>query len=275
MTERELRNSYVDVMKGWVGITEGSTGHKEILNEYNSIRPLPRGYTASVSDDWCAITVSAAAKKANLLSIIPVECSCSALVNLHKSRGTWIENDAYTPNTGDQIFYDWQDDGKGDNTGAPDHVGVVEFVQNGVITVIEGNMGGSPDRVGRRTLVVNGRFIRGFGCPNFKSLEKVDETKGQKLMKEIAGDKVITDTEYWSDVIDGKKTPSAATVRSLLGKYHLSCLTDGELVAEACADGALSSLAYWKDVLAGSVKPSADNIASLISKYHEVLQNKK
>ena len=80
--------------------------------------------------------------------------------------GSWQENDAYVPGPGDYIFYDWQDNGIGDNTGAADHVGIVEKVSGGVITVIEGNYS---DQVKRRTIAVNGRYIRGFGVPKYSS----------------------------------------------------------------------------------------------------------
>ena len=42
--------------------------------------------------------------------------------------GIFIENDSYVPKTGDIIFYDWADNGVGDNTGVPDHVGIVVTV---------------------------------------------------------------------------------------------------------------------------------------------------
>ena len=54
---------------------------------------------------------------------------------------------------------------RGDNTGWPDHVGIVESVSGSTMKVIEGNMS---DAVGRRTLKVNGRYIRGYGVPKFK-----------------------------------------------------------------------------------------------------------
>ena len=46
-------------------------------------------------------------------------------------------------------------------------MGVVEKVENGLITVIEGNY---HDAVGRRTIAVNGRFIRGYGLPDYASM---------------------------------------------------------------------------------------------------------
>ena len=167
MTELELRQHYVDTLRGWIGRNEWDGSHKLIVDTYNSMRKLPRNYAVTYSDAWCAATVSAAAIEAGLTEIIPRECSCARMIALFRDIGRWQERDDYVPLPGDIIFYDWQDSGKGDNTGAPDHVGVVEKVADGVITVIEGNY---HDAVGRRTIAVNGRFIRGYGLPDYASV---------------------------------------------------------------------------------------------------------
>ena len=86
------------------------------------------------------------------------------MVKLFQKIGEWDENDARVPNVGDIIFYDWQDSGYGDNKGTPDHVGIVEKVENGLITVIEGNI---RDSVNRRSISVNARYIRGYGVPKY------------------------------------------------------------------------------------------------------------
>ena len=57
------------------------------------------------------------------------------------SQNLWRDN-SYIPNPGDIIFFDW-DDEDGLN-GQPDHVGIVEKVENGYVYTIEGNSG---DRV--------------------------------------------------------------------------------------------------------------------------------
>ena len=102
------------------------------------------------------------------------------MVNLFKNLGEWVENDAYVPSAGDVIFYDWDDSGSGDNTGWTDHVGIVESCDGKNIVVIEGNMN---DSVGRRTIAVNGRYIRGFGVPKYTS-KTVTTTK--KTVAEVA-----------------------------------------------------------------------------------------
>ena len=67
-------------------------------------------------------------------------------------------------------MYDWDDSGQGDNRGAPEHVGMVEAVDQtrGTMTIIEGNMG-SGSVVGRRTVPIGGRYIRGYCCPDYAS----------------------------------------------------------------------------------------------------------
>ncbi|MBR3569289.1 MAG: CHAP domain-containing protein [Oscillibacter sp.] len=167
MLESELREHYVDTLRGWVGAKEGGAIHKRIIDTYNSLKPLPRNYPVQYGDPWCAATVSAAAIEAGLTDIIPRECSCARMIELFKKMKRWEEDDAFSPQPGDIIFYDWDDGGKGDNTGAPDHVGVVERVAGGAVTVIEGNY---RDAVGRRHITVNNRYIRGYGLPDYASL---------------------------------------------------------------------------------------------------------
>lgn len=100
-----------------------------------------------------------------------------------KTAGIWVENDGYVPKTGDIIMYDWDDKGTGDCTGVADHVGFVVSVVNGSIKVIEGNMGNA-SQVGYRTVALNGKYIRGFITPNYKSLAtpkpKILDKKGFK-----------------------------------------------------------------------------------------------
>lgn len=166
MTELELRNNVVDVMRGWLGWSEANGKYRAIIDLYNTQRPLPRGYAVQYDDEWCATTVTAAGMAAGLSDIILGECSCSRMIALYQAAGRWQESDAYRPQAGDIIMYDWQDTGAGDNTGAPDHVGIVEKVVGNIITIIEGNKG---EAVARRTMAVNSRYIRGYCLPDYAS----------------------------------------------------------------------------------------------------------
>ena len=159
------RQKYIKTAASYIGCKESNGTHKKIIDIYNSSKPYPRGYAMTYQAAWCAAFVTAMAIECELTDIIPKECSCNKMIELFKKLGSWQENDAYTPKPGDIIFYDWEDSGKGDNTSQSDHVGIVESVSGSTITVIEGNYN---DAVGRRTLKVNGRYIRGYGVPKYK-----------------------------------------------------------------------------------------------------------
>lgn len=166
MTEAQLRQSVVNVMRGWLGWSEANGKHRKIIDLYNTQKPLPRGYEVRYTDEWCAATVTAAGIQAGLEDIILGECSCSRMIALYQAAGRWMENDAYRPEPGDIIMYDWQDTGAGDNRGNPDHVGMVAAVNGTALTIIEGNNGNA---VAYRTLQVNGRYIRGYCLPDYAS----------------------------------------------------------------------------------------------------------
>lgn len=159
------RNTVIEQARSWLGYSEASGKHKQIIDCYNSFSPRPRGYKVSYSDAWCATFVSAVAIKCGATDIIPPECSCFYMLSSFKSCGRFVEDDTYIPAPGDIVFYDWQDTGAGDCTGTPDHVGIVEKVEGTGITVIEGNRN---DSVERRIISVNGRYIRGYGIPAYE-----------------------------------------------------------------------------------------------------------
>lgn len=177
MTEAELRQNVVDVMRGWLGWTEANGKFRQIIDLYNTQDPLPRRYPVKYSDEWCAATVTAAGIAAGLQDIIYGECGCGKMIALYGERGLWVEDDAYVPSPGDIIMYDWDDSGLGDNRGSPDHVGIVEQVVGSTITIIEGNKGGA---VGRRKLAVNGRYIRGYCVPDYAGKAEEDEKMTQE-----------------------------------------------------------------------------------------------
>lgn len=166
MTENELRELVVQTAKAWYGCKESDGSHRKIVDCYNSHRPLARGYALQYTDDWCAGFVSAVAIKCGLTDIIPTEVSVPYMVSSYQRLGRWEENDAYLPRKGDIIIYSWDDTGVGDRTIGASHVGIVTDVSGTAITVIEGNHG---DAVGYRQISVNGRYIRGFGLPDYKS----------------------------------------------------------------------------------------------------------
>ena len=174
MTEAQLRNKVVKIIKSWIGYNEANGKHKKIIDIYNGHKPLAQGYKVKYTDEWCATTVSAAFIKAGLTDIGFTECSCSRMIALYKAKGRWKESDTYKPKPGDLIMYDWQDTGKGENTGAPEHVGMVVSVTGDTIKVIEGN---KKEAVDYRSIAVGGRYIRGYCLPDYASKATKKPTK--------------------------------------------------------------------------------------------------
>lgn len=216
------RERVVSIIKSWLGYNERDKSHRKIIDIYNSHKPLARGYKVTYTDAWCATTVSAVAIEAGITDIMPTECSCPKMIEQYQKLGRWKENDAYKPQIGDIVMYDWQDSGSGDNVGNPDHVGIVTKVSGNVITVIEGNI---DNAVGYRSLVVNGKFIRGYCCPNYESKDAVKAPDAIDITIQNAIEDIKMDSpDYWEDVLRGKKTATAGTVKALMDKYHAALM---------------------------------------------------
>lgn len=161
------RSEVVKMANSWIGKKESDGSFRSIIDLYNSYKgALPRGIRMQYNWSWCACTWSALAIALGYTDIMPIEISCGELIKKAKEMGCWEENDGYIPSPGDAILYDWNDNGKGDNTGWPDHVGTVEYVnvESGYFVVIEGNYGNA---VKKRTMSINGKYIRGFITPKY------------------------------------------------------------------------------------------------------------
>ena len=166
--------------RSWIGCKESDGSHRKIIDVYNGHRPLARNYRVQYTDAWCATFVSACAIKTGMTDIIPTECGCGQMVQLFQALGEWDENDGRVPKAGDIIFYDWDDSGSGDNTGWPDHVGIVESVSGNNITVIEGNKNNA---VGRRTLQVNEGISVGMVCRGM--LRKAERVEADQNLAQV------------------------------------------------------------------------------------------
>lgn len=160
------RAAIVQLANSWIGINEKDGSYKHIIDLYNLQTDPPRGIKMQYSWAWCACTWSALALMLRYQEIIPIEISCGKLIEKAKKMGIWQENDAYVPKPGDGILYDWDDKGTGDNIGWPDHIGMVTYVneKSGYMEVVEGNYS---DAVKKRTVSINGKYIRGFITPKY------------------------------------------------------------------------------------------------------------
>ena len=225
MTETQLRQKVVSTMQSWVGLKESDGSHMKIINIYNGHSPVARNYKLGKSDPWCAATVSAAAIENGLTDIIPTECSCTQMIALLKKMNSFVENDAYVPLPADIVFYRWNDAANyavTDNQGAPDHVGVVEKVAGGIMTIIEGNYN---DMVKRRNVAINGRYIRGFGVPKYASKADAAAAPNTSGVLTVGDTVTFTGSVQYLSAYSGAKSVKAkactATVTAIAsGKQH-------------------------------------------------------
>ena len=147
-----------------VGVRGGSAAHHQLVNDYNSVRPLPVGYAVKNSDDWCDIFVTTVFQREGLSGLIGRECGVERHIQIFKRLGIWNENGASTPKAGDIITFNWDQDSQ-PNNGFADHIGIVESVSNGIIHTIEGNSG---NQVRRNTYRIGHGNIRGFATPRYQ-----------------------------------------------------------------------------------------------------------
>ena len=147
-----------------VGVRGGTAAHHQLVNDYNSVKPLPVGYTVKTTDDWCDIFVTTVFQREGLSGLIGRECGVERHIQIFKRLGIWNEDGTTTPKAGDIITFNW-DQNTQQNNGFADHIGIVESVSNGIIHTIEGN---SNNQVRRNTYRIGHGNIRGFASPRYQ-----------------------------------------------------------------------------------------------------------
>lgn len=144
------------------GANLGSPGIVEIaLQEVGNVggEKFWKWYGFDSRVEWCAIFVSWAANEAGYIdsNVIPKFAGVWNGVDWFKALGEW-QDSSYIPKSGDIIFFDWEIDGK------PNHVGIVEKVENNKVYTIEGN---SKDECKNKTYDLNSNVIFGYGVPAY------------------------------------------------------------------------------------------------------------
>ena len=107
--------------------------------------------------EWCAIFVSWCADQCGYLDagVLPKELNVIPYVEWFRERGQW-QYRTYEPSPGDIIFFDWTSDG------LPDHVGIVEQVEDCFVYTIEGN---ANDRCVESRYYLSSDPVYGYGVP--------------------------------------------------------------------------------------------------------------
>lgn len=110
------------------------------------------GFKSRVS--WCACFISWIANESGDLNVtVPKFSRVEDGISWYKKNNKW-ENKNYIPHESDLIFFDWNHDND------PDHVGIVEKIENGKIYTIEGN---SSNEVREKQYNLYNKSICGYG----------------------------------------------------------------------------------------------------------------
>lgn len=136
---------YRNFAAAWIGTRQGSQRHKQLVDGYNAITPLPDGYRLSYTDPWCAGFASFVLSKCGAIN-----APLSASVNRMKEKARKNKQIVKSPHENDLILYDWNGDF------IPDHVGIIFSIHGNMIQVIEGNMSRA---VGVRTVSKKSKYI--------------------------------------------------------------------------------------------------------------------
>ena len=148
-----------------IGVETGTPEHLKLVKDYNSVYPLPVGYPVKSTDDWCDVFVTTVFQREGLSHLIGRECGVERHIQIFKNLGIWNEDGASTPKSGDIITFNWDQDYQ-QNDGWADHIGIVEYVENGLIHTIEGNSG-EAGTVKRNVYRIGHGNIRGFATPRY------------------------------------------------------------------------------------------------------------
>ena len=114
------------------------------------------GFTNHV--EWCACFVSWCADQCGYLDsgTYPKFSGCVFGMQWFQQRGLWLDGST-EPAPGMLIFFDWAT-----HDGVPDHVGIVEKVENGMVYTVEGN---SRDMCRQKQYALGSGVILGYGMP--------------------------------------------------------------------------------------------------------------
>ena len=108
--------------------------------------------------EWCACFVSWCADQCGYLDngAYPKFSGCVFGMQWFQQRGLWLDGST-EPAPGMLIFFDWAP-----QDGVPDHVGIVEKVENGMVYTVEGN---SRDMCRQKQYALGSGVILGYGMP--------------------------------------------------------------------------------------------------------------
>ena len=196
-------SAVIQEAKKWLGSNKWGSNHKKIIDGYNAVRPLPRGYAVQYSDDWCDTFVSFVAIRTGATDLIGRECGVERHKDIFKEKGIWLG--LVRPQVGDVIIFNWS----GNRQGWGNHIGYVASVDGDMITTIEGNTTkNGVSTVAYNRFVWNSVYIQGYARPRYSEGGQAPKIK------------LVGNTEQLArDVIAGKFGHGEDRKRALGSRY--------------------------------------------------------
>ena len=106
----DQKNRVIRAASNLVGTSTGSAAHQRMVEDYNSVKPLPVGYAVKNTDDWCDIFVTVVFQREGLSHLVGRECGVERHIQIFKKLGIWNEDGTTTPQSGDIITFNWDKD---------------------------------------------------------------------------------------------------------------------------------------------------------------------
>lgn len=212
-----------------IGVRQGSKLHKDIIDDFNKVKP--DGSPMTYSAPWCAAGASAFAIRAygieNAKHYFPLSYNCNTMIDKAKKMGIWHEKDSYRPKPADLILYDWDDKTgpHGENKNSADHVGIVRRVDGSEIHVVECNKG-TTESVGERKVLINGWYIRGFITPKYDRITIQGRLirEADEMAKKAIKDKMIYDGSATHNTYNKAKKTDKRVNCATLASYILQAV---------------------------------------------------
>ena len=160
-------------------------------------------YTGTDGMSWCHAFVSWCANECGFIesNIIPKTAACETGRQWFIHKQQYQKAGSYTPQAGDIIYFD-----KG-GVGESHHVGIVEYVENGIVHTIEGNKNNQVMR-GHYELTYKG--IMGYGTPDYPDEGLTSSTASEILSKAQELGKMMVDEKWVYSNYDLKGSLTAA-----------------------------------------------------------------
>ena len=160
-------------------------------------------YTGTDGLSWCHAFVSWCANECGFIesNIIPKTAACETGRQWFIHKQQYQKAGSYTPQEGDIIYFD-----KG-GVGESHHVGIVEYVENGIVHTIEGNKNNQVMR-GHYELTYKG--IMGYGTPDYPDEGLTSSTASEILSKAQEIGKMMVEGKWVYSNTDLKGSLAAA-----------------------------------------------------------------